>query len=482
MGKPTGFLDFARLDEQKEDAASRVTHFREFERPLPLLAARDQGARCMSCGVPFCHTGCPLGNRIPDWNDQVYKDRWEAALAALHATNNFPEITGRICPAPCEEACVVHLHDQPVAIKSIERRIADQAIESGLAYRPFHPRRRSGRRVAIVGSGPAGLACAQQLCRAGHEVTVFERADRPGGLLRYGIPDFKLDKSLVEGRIAQLQAEGVHFRTGVELGRTLSLTELRQENDAVVLATGATQARELAIPGRELAGVHLAMDYLTQQNRRVAGDPVTNPISAHGRHVVILGGGDTGSDCLGTAHRQGAASVTQLELLPRPPLRSGPGSPTWPLWPRVYRVSSSQEEGGQREFAALTRRLVSRDGSCVHSIEVVEVEWTADGPRECPGTTRELPADLVLLALGFTGPEPAAWSGASLATTANGTVLADPTQFATSLPGVFACGDARRGQSLVVWAIWEGREAAHCVDSYLMGQSDLPRVPYAYAP
>ncbi len=485
MGKTTGFLDYARQDPEKDPVDARLGHFREFERRPRLEVIREQAGRCMNCGVPFCHTGCPLGNRIPDWNDLVHGDRWRAALAQLHATNNFPEVTGRVCPAPCEAACVVHIHDAPVAIKSVEREIADRAIAEGW-IEPRRPEQRSGRKVAIVGSGPAGLACAQQLARAGHDVTVLERSDRIGGLLRYGIPDFKLEKGVIDARMAQMREEGVSFRTNVEVGRQVSLEALRATHDAVVLATGATKPRDLPIPGRELEGVHFAMDFLPQQNRVVAGDEVDSQISARGRRVVILGGGDTGSDCLGTSLRQGAESVVQIELLPRPPDDPAPESP-WPLWPLVYRTSSSQEEGGEREFAVLTKRFVADQAGRVAALEAVRVEWVSgpDGrrsPREIEGSAFEIPCDLVLLAMGFVGPEPHAWEGVALATDARGNVGADTDYWLTSAPGVFACGDVRRGQSLVVWAIWEGREAARAVDAYLVGEARLRSSPFAFAP
>jgi glutamate synthase (NADPH/NADH) small chain len=488
--RPTAFLDVARAEMEKQPPHERVRHFREFEKRLPVVEARAQSSRCMGCGVPFCHTGCPLGNRIPDWNDAVARDGWERASALLHATNNFPEITGRVCPAPCEEACVVHLRDEPVSIKAIERAIADRAMDVPLV--PQRAARRTGKKVAIVGSGPAGLAAAQQLARAGHAVTVLERADRLGGLLRYGIPDFKLEKQSLDRRLDQMRAEGVDFRTGIEVRDAAAL---RADHDAVLLAIGATKPRDLPIEGRDLARIHFAMDYLVPQNRANAGDSIAR-IDASGKRVVILGGGDTGSDCVGTAHRQGAASVTQIELLPQPPDREG-GNPSWPSWPWVMRTSSSQEEGGERAFALRTLRflphlptgeLPSRsrqgpgEGTELRALEIERVAWTPDRRTMTPieGTRRELECDLVLLALGFVGPEET--SLGSLARDARGNVLADTDTFATSAPGIFACGDARRGQSLVVWAIWEGRQAAASIDAYLVGETTLDRSPYAFAP
>lgn len=424
----------------------------------------------MSCGVPFCHGGCPLGNVIPDWNDHVYQNRWEAAVAALHTTNNFPEVTGRVCPAPCEEACVLNIEGMPVTIKQIERQIADGGWERGWVV-PLPPERKTGKRVAVVGSGPAGLACAQELARVGHDVVVFERDDRIGGLLRYGIPDFKLEKSIVDRRIAQMKAEGVVFRTGVSVGRDISLASLRTENDAVVLANGATKARDLPLPGRELDGIHFAMEFLPQQNRVVAGDVLENQILATGKKVVILGGGDTGSDCLGTCLRQGAESVVQIELLPRPPERRTADMP-WPEWPMILRTSTSHEEGGERKFAILTKAFEGTNGK-LERIRAVRLEWEGRTMREIEGSELTIEADLCLLALGFVGPEPL--DGPTLSP--RGHIEADEMDFRTSIEGVFACGDARRGQSLVVWAIWEGREAARAVDASLMGESRIPSSP-----
>ena len=473
MPEPRGFLTHPRRDPEKEPASERVRHFREIERRLPVVTAREQAARCMGCGVPFCHSGCPLGNAIPDWNDLVREDRWRAASTSLHATNNFPEVTGRICPAPCEAACVNALDSDAVTIRAIERAIADRAADEGLLPRPAE--RKTGRRVAIIGSGPAGLACAQQLARAGHDVTVYERDDRPGGLLRYGIPDFKLDKAVIDARVRQMEAEGVRFQTGVEVGRDVTIGALRTNHQAVVVATGSGRPRDLAVPGRDLANVHFAMDYLVRANRAVAGGVVADPITATHKRVLVLGGGDTGADCVGTAHRQGAASVVQIELMPRPPEARSPKNP-WPEWPLVLRTSTSLEEGGAREFGLLTKRLVGDERGAVKALEAARVTWDGGVMKET-GELDSFDCDLVLLALGFVGPDPAAWRGGALTLDERGNVRAPIGSFATSTDGVFACGDARRGASLVVWAIWEGREAARAVDAYLLGESRLPTSP-----
>jgi glutamate synthase (NADPH/NADH) small chain len=477
MGKVTGFLEFRRHKQPYRPAAQRVRDWRQVMLPWPAAALREQAARCMDCGIPFCHQGCPLGNLIPDWNDLVYRDDWREAIDRLHATNNFPEFTGTLCPAPCEGACVLGINDDPVSIKPVELAIVDRAWEAGW-IRPEPPARRTGRRVAVVGSGPAGLAAAQQLTRAGHHVTVFERADRPGGLLRYGIPEFKLEKRVLDRRLDQLRAEGVEFVVNAHVGVTVPAAELRRDFHALLLAGGATQPRDLAVPGRELAGIHFAMDYLTPQNRRLAGDAApAADLTAAGRRVVILGGGDTGADCLGTAHRQGAASVHQMEILPRPPDGRAPDNP-WPQWPNVYRVSSAHEEGGERLYALSTTRFLGDTAGRVRALEAVEVEPVREGGRlvfrERPGTALALPCELVLLALGFLGPEPGgvlAELGVRL--TERGTVWRDEG-WMTSVPGVFAAGDMQRGQSLIVWAIAEGRSAARGVDRFLMGRSDLP--------
>jgi glutamate synthase (NADPH) small chain len=467
MGKIRGFLEIQRAKPERRPVAERVRDWRELDQELPEPVLRDQAARCMDCGIPYCHDGCPLGNLIPEWNDLVYAGRHDEAVASLHSTNNFPEVTGRVCPAPCEASCVLNLDKQPVTIKQIERAIAERAMADLAPRRAAVP---TGFRVAVVGSGPAGLAAAQQLARRGHAVTVFEKADRPGGLLRYGIPDFKLEKALLDRRLEQLVAEGVVFRTGVEVGAHLHGDELRAGHDAILLAGGAQRPRDLQVPGRELAGVHFAMDFLTQQNRRVAGDrvPDDGAIVATRKRVVVLGGGDTGSDCIGTSHRQGAVHVLSLELMPRPPDERRPENP-WPAWPLVFRTSSSHEEGGARDFGMMTVRLHGEGGQ-VTALEAVRVDARL-APIE--GTTTIIPADLVLLAMGFLGPITdgiVAQLGCAL--DRRGNVAA--SDFATSVPGVFAAGDMARGQSLVVWAIAEGRRAAAAVDRYLAGLS-LPR-------
>jgi glutamate synthase (NADPH/NADH) small chain len=466
--------------------ADRLKHYGEFLTILGPDEVRTQGARCMDCGVPFCHTGCPLGNIIPDFNDLVYRRQWHEASQRLHATNNFPEFTGRVCPAPCEAACVLGINEDPVAIKQIEMTIADTAWDEGWVV-PEPPQQRTGKRVAVVGSGPAGLAAAQQLNRAGHHVIVFERADRPGGLLMYGIPDFKLEKHRVWRRIEQLEAEGIEFRCGVNVGADVSTQRLVEEHDAVVLTGGATLGRDLSIPGRELAGVHYAMEFLPQQNKRNAGDAVPGQISAAGRDVVVIGGGDTGSDCDGTSNRQGCRSLTQFELLPQPPdlgkyprRHERPTHTPWPLWPVMLRTSSSHEEGCRREFGILTKEFLGDEHGRLRGLKTVRIEWYQDPAtgqqkfKELPGTEQEWPCQLALLAMGFVGPEkhgPIADLGLELDPRGNVKTGAD---YMTSRPGVFAAGDMRRGQSLVVWAIQEGRECARAVDLWLMGQTNLP--------
>jgi glutamate synthase (NADPH) small chain len=475
MGKPTGFIEIKRAKPQARPIPERIRDWREVYLPEPEAKMRDQGARCMDCGIPFCHQGCPLGNVIPDWNDLVYRKRWQAASDRLHATNNFPEWTGRLCPAPCEGACVLGINDDPVTIKSIELAIVEHAFEHGwIQARP--PGVRTGRRVAIVGSGPAGLAAADELNKAGHHVTVFERSDRIGGLLRYGIPEFKLEKRFIDRRLALMTAEGVEFRTSVEIGIDLPVASLRRQFDAIVLCCGTPWARDLQIPGRELGGIHFAVEYLTQQNRRLAGDPVapTDIISAEGKRVVIIGGGDTGADCLGTAHRQGAVSVHQFELLERPPDVRHPDNP-WPQWPNVFRTSSAHEEGGERVYAVSTERFLGDPRGRVRALQAVNVETRRDGGRmqvtRMPGTEFELEADLVLLAMGFLGPERGRLlSQLGVKLTDRGNVWRDDA-WMTSEPGVFTAGDMQRGQSLIVWAIADGRQAAHAVDGFLMGKT-----------
>ena len=482
MGKVTGFLEFERNDRDYAPVEERVRHWHEFVLPLPEPETRKQAARCMNCGIPYCHTGCPVNNQIPDWNDLVYRDQWRDALENLHSTNNFPEFTGRVCPAPCEASCTLNIDDNPVTIKTIECQIVDRGWAEGW-IEPQPSSWPSGRRVAVVGSGPAGLACSQQLARAGHRVTLFEKSDRIGGLLRYGIPDFKMEKHLIDRRMAQMEAEGVSFRPGVEVGRDVAFEELMGLYDAIVLSAGAEAPRDLPVAGRELAGIHFAMDFLVQQNKRGAGDDegVAAPngtISAQGKHVVVIGGGDTGSDCIGTANRQGAASVANFEIMPMPPEREDKAL-VWPDWPLKLRTSSSHEEGVDRDFAVTTVRAIGRDK--VEAIECARVEWgpDADGRMQMtviPGSEFTLPADLVLLAMGFTGPRRAGLveqSGAEL--DGRGNIKASTDDYRTTAPKVFACGDTRRGQSLVVWAIREGRQCARAVDEFLTGESLLPR-------
>ncbi|MES1186294.1 MAG: glutamate synthase subunit beta [Myxococcales bacterium] len=472
MGKVTGFLEFERQDPSKRPAGERVHDYREFELPVVQDELVKQGARCMDCGIPFCNTGCPLGNLIPDWNDHVYRTDPQRAIEALHATNNFPEFTGRVCPAPCEAACVLGINDDPVSIKLIERSIADRAFADGFV-KPQPPRQRTGKKVAVVGSGPAGMAAAQQLNRAGHSVTLFERDDRIGGLLTYGIPDFKMEKSLVERRVQQMTAEGVVFRTNVDIGRTINADQLRADFDAIVLCIGSRKPRDLEVPGRELSGIHFAMDFLTQQNRRVAGDavPDEDAILATGKNVVVIGGGDTGSDCIGTSHRQGANSVTSFEIMPRPPEERASSTP-WPLWPLKMRTSSSHEEGGTRDWSVSTESVSGENGK-ITKLHCVKVEFKAGKFERVAGSEFEIPADLVLLAMGFVHPEhPGIVEGLGLTINGRGNIQVDGN-FATNQKGVFAAGDCQRGQSLVVWAIAEGRKAARAADIFLMGRSEL---------
>ena len=488
MGKPTGFMEFQRLSEAYEPVEARLKHYKEFVGHLSDADAKTQGARCMDCGIPFCNNGCPVNNIIPDWNDLVYRGNWEEAIAVLHSTNNFPEFTGRICPAPCEAACTLGINEAPVGIKSIEHAIIDKAWENGWV-KPQPAKVKTGKKVAIVGGGPAGLAAAQQLARAGHDVTVFEKNDRVGGLLRYGIPDFKLEKGLIDRRMEQMQAEGVTFRTKTIVGtKTLpagivndattvvSAEQLSKEFDAVVLTGGSEVPRDLPVPGRELKGVHYALEFLIPQNKEVAGDG-KNPIRADGKHVVVIGGGDTGSDCVGTSNRHGAASITQFEVMPKPPVEENKAL-TWPYWPLKLRTSSSHDEGCTRDFAVSTKELIGDGNGNVKALKAVRVEWKDGKMVEVAGSEFEIPADLVLLAMGFTNPVAGLLEafGVDKDARGNAKVTTDGAGcYATNVPKVFAAGDVRRGQSLVVWAIREGRQAAREVDAFLTGASELPR-------
>ncbi|HEY6093430.1 MAG TPA: glutamate synthase subunit beta [Gallionellaceae bacterium] len=487
MGKPTGFMEFQRLDEEYAPVEKRLKNYSEFILHLTDDQAKVQGARCMDCGIPFCTSGCPVNNIIPDWNDLVYRGNWKQALDVLHSTNNFPEMTGRICPAPCEAACTLNINDDAVGIKSIEHAIIDKGGENGWVV-PQPAKKKTGKKVAVVGSGPAGLAAAQQLARVGHKVTVFEKNDKVGGLLRYGIPDFKLDKRLIDWRIAQLKAEGVEFKTGVFVGKdkldpriasnakkTISPEELQKQYDAVILAGGAETPRDLPVPGRELSGVHFALEFLIGQNREVGGG-AKNAINAKGKHVVVIGGGDTGSDCVGTSNRHGAASITQFEVMPRPPEQEDK-SLTWPNWPLKLRTSSSHEEGCSRDWAVATKELIGKDGK-VTALRAVRVEFRDGKMVEIPGSEFEIKADLVFLAMGFVSPEQKVLDAFGVAKDARGNAKASTDGagcYQTSIPNVFAAGDMRRGQSLVVWAIREGRQCAREVDAFLMGSSVLPR-------
>jgi glutamate synthase (NADPH/NADH) small chain len=478
MGKPTGFVEIARQKQPARPIDERLRDWREVYLPAPVEMLRDQASRCMDCGIPFCHQGCPLGNLIPAWNDLVYRGRWQTASEHLHATNNFPEFTGRLCPAPCEASCVLGINDAPVTIKATEVAIVDRAFAEGwITSRP--PARRTGKHVAVIGSGPAGLAVADQLNRAGHTVTVCERADRIGGLLRYGIPAFKLEKRLLDRRLALMAAEGVVFRPRCNAGIDVTADDLLADFDAIVLAGGATVPRDLPVPGRDLHGIHFAMEYLTSQNRRGEGDQLAagEHISASGKHVIIIGGGDTGADCLGTALRQGPASVRQLEVMPRPPDGRAADNP-WPEWPQIFRVSTAHEEGGERIFSVSTERFAGDSEGRVRALRAVKVERVTVKGRgvfqPIAGSELELPADLVLLAMGFSGPERGGLvNQLEVRITERGTVWRDET-YMTSVPGVFAAGDMQRGQSLIVWAIADGRSCARGVDAYLMGESDLP--------
>jgi len=485
MGKVTGFLEHQRLNEAAEAPEARTKHYREFVMHLSEDEAKVQGARCMDCGIPFCMSGCPVNNIIPDFNDLVFKADWEKAIETLHSTNNFPEFTGRVCPAPCEEACTLRINNDAVGIKSIEHAIIDRAWEEGWV-KPQVATAKTGKRVAVVGSGPAGLAAAQQLARAGHDVVLFEKNDRIGGLLRYGIPDFKMEKSLIDRRVEQMQVEGVEFRINHVVGKApvgagnaaakaLDPATIADEFDAVVLTGGAELARDLPVPGRDLDGVHFAMDFLPLQNRRVAGDGKVEDLWATGKHVVIIGGGDTGSDCVGTSNRHGAASVTQFELMPMPPDLDK--NPVWPYWPQRLRTSSSHEEGAERDWAVATKRLEGENGK-VKKLVAVRVEWKDGKMQEVPDSEFDMPADLVLLAMGFVSPVQSLLESFGVQKDARGNAAATTDGdgcYATSVPKVFAAGDIRRGQSLVVWAIREGRQCARAVDEFLMGTSDLPR-------
>ena len=478
MGKETGFLELDRQDRSYEAPTERLQHYKEFVVPHDPQALQGQASRCMNCGIPYCHNGCPVNNIIPDWNHLVYEGNWKEALVNLHSTNNFPEFTGRVCPAPCEASCTLNIVDQPVTIKSIECAIVDKGWEEGWIV-PQPPEKKTGKSVAVVGSGPAGMACAQQLARAGHSVTLFEKSDRIGGLLRYGIPDFKMEKHLINRRAAQMEAEGVSIRTGTEVGVDISMKTLKENFDAVVLSGGAEDARTLDIPGAEMSGVRLAMEFLTQQNKRNAGDSEERAaprgtLVATAKHVIVIGGGDTGSDCVGTSNRQGAKSVTQIEIMPKPPEKEDKLM-TWPNWPLKLRTSSSHEEGVDRDWAILTKRVVGENGK-VTGLECVRLEWQGREMKEVPGSEFTLKADLILLAMGFVGARKGGMlDQAGVEYDARGNVLADTQSYATSEDKIWACGDMRRGQSLVVWAIREGRQCARSVDEALMGVSELPR-------
>ena len=479
MGKVTGFMEFDRLDRDYAPVNERTQHYKEFLIPLENKELKEQSARCMDCGIPYCHNGCPVNNLIPDWNDLVYEGNWKAALETLHSTNNFPEFTGRICPAPCEASCTLNITDQPVTIKSIECAIIDRGWEENWIL-PKISQSKTGKKVAVIGSGPAGLACAQQLARVGHSVTLFEKNASLGGLLRYGIPDFKMEKHLIDRRLTQMRAEGVVFRSNTEVGVTVSADEILQQFDAMVLTGGSETPRDLGVPGRDLDGVHYAMDFLAQQNKRIAGEDVTDnrTILAGGKHVVVIGGGDTGSDCVGTPIRQGAASVTQLEVMPKPPEMEDKAL-SWPNWPLKLRTSSSHLEGADRDWSVATKSFTG-DGGRVTGLELVRNEWKQNengqfSMTELPATKFHLKADLVLLAMGFIHPKPAGLlDELSIALDERGNVKADETSYKTSRKNVFVAGDMRRGQSLVVWAIKEGRRAARAVDEHLMGMSTLP--------
>jgi glutamate synthase (NADPH/NADH) small chain len=477
MGKVTGFLEIDRKDRGYLKPKDRLENWNEFVVPMAGKDLREQASRCMNCGIPYCHNGCPVNNIIPDWNHLVYEDDWKNALEVLHSTNNFPEFTGRVCPAPCEAACTLNIDDSPVTIKSIECAIVDRGWDEGWIL-PQLPTRRTGKSIAVVGSGPAGMACAQQLARAGHSVTLFEKNDRMGGLLRYGIPDFKMEKHLINRRLVQMEAEGVTFRTSTEVGVQVSLDSLRENFDAVVLSGGAEKPRPLEVPGCELSGMRYAMEFLTQQNKRVAGDDEMRAaprgsLTATDKHVIVIGGGDTGSDCVGTSNRQKAASVTQFEIMPRPPEKENKAM-SWPNWPLKLRTSSSHDEGCERDWSIVTKRAIGTNG-LLTALECSRVEWDGNQMREVEGSEFTIKADLVLLAMGFLGPNTAGMiEQAGVELDARGNVKANIVDYATSQDGIFACGDMRRGQSLIVWAIREGRQCARAVDLHLMGETLLP--------
>jgi glutamate synthase (NADPH/NADH) small chain len=475
MGKPTGFMEIERQDRGYDAVDKRVKNYDEFYVPLADDDISRQGARCMDCGIPFCHQGCPVNNIIPEWNDLVYRGDWRQALDVLHSTNNFPEFTGRVCPAPCEAACTLNITDEPVTIKSIECAIVDKGWEEGW-IQPEVPAHGSGKQVAVVGSGPAGMACAQQLARAGHRVIVFEKNAKIGGLLRYGIPDFKMSKVLIDRRMAQMQAEGVEFRPNSHVGTNINSMRVLMNFDAIALTGGSEEPRDLPVPGRDLDGVHFAMRFLTQQNRRNSGELILDnrDILATGKHVVVIGGGDTGADCVGTSNRQGAASVTQMEIMPRPPEKENKAL-SWPDWPLKLRTSTSHDEGCQREWAVATKSFEGKDGQ-VTALNCVRLEWGPEGMREVPGSEFQIKADLVLLAMGFVNPvHDGMLNNFGVEYDQRGNVSADTETYATSMDKVFAAGDMRRGQSLVVWAIREGRQCARAIDEYLMGETNLPR-------
>ncbi len=472
MGKVTGFLEFEREDRDYAPVEERIKNYREFVLPLPEKDTREQAARCMDCGIPYCHNGCPVNNQIPDWNDLVYRGNWEEAARNLLSTNNFPEVTGRVCPAPCEASCTLNIDDNPVAIKTVECAIADRAIESGW-IKPEPAPHKTGRKVAVIGSGPAGMACAQQLGRAGHDVHVYEKFAKAGGLLRYGIPDFKMEKGIVDIRVKQMEGEGVTFHYGAHVGVNLAADKLLAEYDAVALTGGAEYPRDLPIEGRDLDGIHFAMDFLPQQNRRVSGEPLNGvkEILAGGKHVVVIGGGDTGSDCIGTSIRQGALSVTNFEIMPMPPERENKAL-TWPDWPYKLRTSSSHEEGAEREFSVLTQKFSGQSGK----VKILHCVRADDKIKPMPGTEFEIKADLVLLAMGFVHPvKEGMLASLGVALDPRGNAKANTEDYKTSIAKVFAAGDMRRGQSLVVWAIREGRQCAHAIDKFLMGTTTLPR-------